>query len=219
MNNFKTKCIIPVLLFFSLVLHSQTPLNIWSLNDTYSTNGKPDNKFKSNQDHIVFYKLQKEALKKALKGLKNNEVIKINFPLVNGDLVAFNVTESSIFAPGLAKKYPQIKTYKGTGIDNPLATLRFSVSQIGLHALLHDNSGKVHYIEPESKESDVYKVFDRGYYGTHKIGLDCFTESSSTLDLEEVSSKISNRAVTNDVNLFEDSKLRTFRLALSCTGE
>ncbi len=219
MNNFKTKCIIPVLLFFSLVLHSQTPLNIWSLNDTYSTNGKPDNKFKSNQDHIVFYKLQKEALKKALKGLKNNEVIKINFPLVNGDLVAFNVTESSIFAPGLAKKYPQIKTYKGTGIDNPLATLRFSVSQIGLHALLHDNSGKVHYIEPESKESDVYKVFDRGYYGTQKIGLDCFTESSSTLDLEEVSSKISNRAVTNDVNLFEDSKLRTFRLALSCTGE
>ena len=219
MNNFKTKCIIPVLLFFSLVLHSQTPLNIWSLNDTYSTNGKPDNKFKSNQDHIFFYKLQKEALKKALKGLKNNEVIKINFPLVNGDLVAFNVTESSIFAPGLAKKYPQIKTYKGTGIDNPLATLRFSVSQIGLHALLHDNSGKVHYIEPESKESDVYKVFDRGYYGTQKIGLDCFTESSSKLDLEEVSSKISNRAVTNDVNLFEDSKLRTFRLALSCTGE
>ena len=83
----------------------------------------------------------------------------------------------------------------------------------------HDNNNVAHYIEPESKESDVYKVFDRAYYGTHKIGLDCLTETDTAIDIEASNSKISNRAVSNNINLFEDSKLRTFRLALSCTGE
>ena len=124
-----------------------------------------------------------------------------------------------MFAPGLANKYPQIKTYKGVGVNDPLASIRFSVSQIGLHALLHDNNSIAHYIEPESKESNVYKVFDRAYYGTQKIGLDCLTETDTAKDIEASNSKISNRAVSNNINLFEDSKLRTFRLALSCTGE
>lgn len=219
MNNFKTKCIIPLLLFFSIALYSQTPLNIWSLHDDYTVDRKFENKSKSNQEHIVFYNMRKDALEKALKGLKDNEIITINFPLANGDLVAFNVTESSMFAPGLAKKYPQIKTYKGVGVDDPLATIRFSLSQIGLHALLHDKNSIAHYIEPESKESNIYKVFDRAYYGTQKIGLDCLTETDTAKDIEASSSKISNRAVSNNINLFEDSKLRTFRLALSCTGE
>ena len=34
-----------------------------------------------NQDHVVFYNMQKEVLKKALKGLKDKEVIILNFPL------------------------------------------------------------------------------------------------------------------------------------------
>ena len=89
-----------------------------------------------------------------------------------------------MFAPGLAKKYPQIKTYKGVGVDDSLASIRFSVSQIGLHALLHDNNGIAHYIEPESKESNVYKVFDRAYYGTQKIGLDCLTETDTAKDMK-----------------------------------
>ena len=57
-----------------------------------------------------------------------------------------------MFAPGLANKYPQIKTYKGIGVNDPLASIRFSVSQIGLHALLHDNNSIAHYIEPELKK-------------------------------------------------------------------
>ena len=168
MNNFKTKCIIPMLLFFSVALYSQTPLNIWSLHDDYAVNRKFDNKSKSNQEHIVFYNMRKDALEKALKGLKDNEIITINFPLANGDLVAFNVTESSMFAPGLAKKYPQIKTYKGVGVDDPLATIRFSVSQIGLHALLHDNNSITHYIEPESKESNSY-TFKNNLYSYKRL--------------------------------------------------
>lgn len=219
MNNPKTRFISPLLLFLTLALYSQKPLNLWSKNDQYFTKISPHHRSKLNDGHLTFYNLKRSVLEKKLKGLNQEDKIEMLFPNSKGDLIAFSVKESSMFALGLAKKYPQIKTYKGVGIDDPLTTIRFSLSQIGLHALLHDNNSQAYYIEPENNETEVYKIFDREYHGKNKIGLDCLTESTSNSDTNESSSKHSNRSVSNNVNLFEDSKLRTFRLALSCTGE
>ena len=116
MNSFKTKCIIPLSLFFSIALYSQTPLNIWSLHDDYTANRKFENKYKSNQEHIVFYNMRKDALENALKRLKNNEYSVRYFPLANGNLVAFNVTESSMFAPGQQINIHKLKLTKVLGL-------------------------------------------------------------------------------------------------------
>ena len=55
---------------------------------------------------------------------KDDPVV-ITLPLPNGSYGRFRVEESSIMEPNLAKSYPQIKAYKGRGLDDPTAIVRF----------------------------------------------------------------------------------------------
>jgi hypothetical protein len=40
----------------------------------------------------------------------------------------FKVKENSNFDPALAAKYPEIKSYVGTGLEDPNSTVYFSIS-------------------------------------------------------------------------------------------
>ncbi len=48
----------------------------------------------------------------------------ISLPIPEGGFIHFTITKSSVMSPALAAKFPDIKTYKGTGI-NEKASLRF----------------------------------------------------------------------------------------------
>ena len=64
-------------------------------------------------------------------------VIELPTPL---GLQRFRIKEASVLSDKLAAKYPSIKAYVGIGIDDPTARVRFSKSQVGLHAMI--TSGK-----------------------------------------------------------------------------
>jgi hypothetical protein len=137
---------------------------------------------------------------------------------VKGDFIRFSVQESSILPPGLAQKYPQIKTYKGVGLDDSRATIRFTVSQLGFDAIYHDGNNKTFYIESETNDLDIIKVYDRQYYGKTALNLDCLTTNESVNELV-VENQSVNQTSSDAGTLVQDSKLRIFKLALSCTGE
>ena len=61
--------------------------------------------------------------------------VEISLPMPRkGKFQRLNVTEVRIMEPGLAALYPDIKTYRGIGIDDPAATVALDVTPAGFHA-------------------------------------------------------------------------------------
>ena len=74
--------------------------------------------------------------------------VEINLPMPRGgQLARFRVEEVAIMEPALAAKHPDIKTYRGTGIDDPAAQLALDVTPLGFHAQILSPSGRV-YVSP-----------------------------------------------------------------------
>lgn len=75
-------------------------------------------------NHFVAYSLNltvlQELLDKAPKEfLENTHSLIIPLPKPDGSFSRFRVVEYSCMAPELAAKYPEIKSYRGQGIDEP----------------------------------------------------------------------------------------------------
>lgn len=70
-----------------------------------------------------------------------NDPVVITLPLPTGSYARFRVEESSVMEPELAKRYPQIKSYKGKSLDDPTAIVRFERTPDGLHVMGLSASG------------------------------------------------------------------------------
>lgn len=76
-----------------------------------------------------------------------------------GGFQRFHVVESPVMEPGLAERHPHIKTYSGRGVDDPSATLRISVTQLGMHVSVRSRQGNW-YVEP-------YYSLDESLYASY----------------------------------------------------
>jgi len=86
----------------------------------------------------------------------------IALPHPDGGYQRFTLVESAIMEPGLAAKHPDIKTYKGQGIDDPSATLRMDITPLGLHASVRSPNGGF-YVDPYYRfDTSVYASYSRG---------------------------------------------------------
>jgi subtilisin-like proprotein convertase family protein len=144
----------------------------------------------------------------------NQEYALIQLPDISGQLISFKVVESSIMHPDLQSRYSSIRTYKGVGIEDTTATLRFSVSPLGFHALSLSGLRSALYIEPYSKYDDsLHMVFERDDINKMDSDFECYVET----DLDNMEQRLSSSL--SGAGDIDDQKLRKYRLALSCTGE
>ena len=136
----------------------------------------------------------------------------MTFPNHEGQLEKFKVMEASIMHPDLAAKYKNIKSYAGQGIDDPSATIRFSVSdQLGFHGMITSGKHTTSFIDPFSADQKNYMVYAGPESSSGERNLNCLTRHDSEQDLELRRNFSFER--TND------KKLRKYRLALSSTAE
>lgn len=134
----------------------------------------------------------------------------ISFPTPNGTLESFRVTEASVLHPSLAARYPGIMSYAAQGIDDPSATLRFSISnQLGFHGMVLSAAKHTYYIDPYSSDRTTYSVYAREGL-TSTSTFQCLTHEG------EAREEGRTDAATGRT---DDKKLRKYRLALSCNAE
>jgi len=150
----------------------------------------------------------RSALNSAPKRMSSSQSQNIiSIPNADGNLEQFKVFENSIMEAELAAKYPEIKSYVGIGIDNPLSIAYFSVSPQGFKSMVLSPNKSTEFIEPISADLTTYTVYKKADKKNAFTPFEC-----SVIDKAAASPTMMLRNA-------DDSVLRTFRLAVSCTGE
>lgn len=134
----------------------------------------------------------------------------VEIPNSKGVMERFQVFENSNMDPALAAQYPEIKSYIGYGVDNPTLTAYFSVSPLGFKSMVLGADRKAEFIEPLTEDLSTYTIFQKGSY----IAADTFR---CLVDDEPMAQVLTNSMEARPNA--DDGVLRTYRLALSCTGE
>jgi subtilisin-like proprotein convertase family protein len=139
----------------------------------------------------------------------------ISLPMPDGSLTRFKIVEASIMEPALAAKFPEIKTYAGQGIDDPQATVRLDLSPAGFHAQVLSPNGAV-YVEPAYRNDVTLHV---SYYKRDLLksgeNWNCLTDGDA--GIKKSASPDQAGSLANKIQ--SGATLRTYRLAVACTGE
>lgn len=151
----------------------------------------------------------KNVLAKAPKRLTGKSETIISFPNSAGKMENFKVTENSNFEPELAAKYPDIKSYIGENMKDPASKVYFSISSLGLSSMEICGDKSAVFIQPYTKDLSTYIIYKKSDSKDNLNKLEC-----KVLD---IAPKGNLKTISN--KNADDAILRTFRLALSCTGE
>ncbi|WP_139984022.1 M12 family metallo-peptidase [Nocardioides litoris] len=75
--------------------------------------------------------------------------VRVSLPAPDGRSVQFDVAEDSVLEDDLQARHPELRTYAGRGVTDPTDTIRFSVTPMGLSAVVR-NAGlaRTWYVDP-----------------------------------------------------------------------
>lgn len=154
--------------------------------------------------------LKKELVNAPLRGKGKSSVI-VQFPDGNGVMKNFRIYEAPVVQEGLSKKYPDMKSYIGQGVDNPSEITRFSLTVFGLHNMMFTEEG-TSYTDPYTKDKQFYIVYNR---------TDLSAPRTFKCGVTEAGPKKKNKQteLTTFSTTASDGVLRKYRLAMACTIE
>lgn len=168
------------------------------------------------------YKVDLTALRNLLKDAvetgKNAKPVIVSLPTVDGKIEKFAVYSNPVMEKSMADKY-QLGSYVGVGVDDPSKYLRFSTSPTEMQSMIIKD-GVFQFIEPISVDMQTYGVFYKTKKTASDNGFECSTEEKNNKDIQALiqngKKNLSGVGITNRPSI---TKYRTYRLALSVTGE
>ena len=145
------------------------------------------------------------------KSLNANEIV---LPMPNGSSERFVIRETPVMESALANKYPHIKTFTGTSLDNAGSVVKIDIGDFGFNAMVMSAQGR-YFIDPLNNYTKENYIV---YYSRDLQSDDsfvCMTEDSP----ESISLREQRMAQLSANKSAAAVQLRTYRLALACTGE
>ena len=135
----------------------------------------------------------------------------LEIPLPDGSFQYFRVRQAPVMHPELARKFPEINSYEGQGVEGSLVKIFFDFSPTGFHALILSAGESPVFITPVSKEdTEHYLCYYDKDYDYSREGIECLAEDHGL--------SIGNLNLGNRV-MASDCQLRTYRLAVAADAE
>jgi hypothetical protein len=148
-------------------------------------------------------------------GLREPSPVLISLPMPDGSFEVFRIEESPIMAPALAVRYPSIRNYTITGVNNPALRGRIDRNGETMHGLFLTPSGPVS-INP----SGGHPYYTSSYETGTAEGLECSAPDHA--DLTKMAFRPSKVAVGVSgatKALASGDTLRIYELAVATTAE
>ncbi len=203
--------IFTLLLLFS-IMFSFGQQNYWSKVD--GARNLELRERRSSPVKFLLYQLDLNQLKADLANapqrFSKNESLVIKFPDADGNFRNYVVQENSIMEPELQAKFPEIRSYIAWEKNKPENNMYIAVTpEFGLSLMYLDNYS-LSYMDSYTKDNSTYIVYKRG-----DIKKTSFFECGVKESLEALEQTSLNKSAL----IVQDGNLRTYRLALSATGE
>ncbi|HNQ12212.1 MAG TPA: M12 family metallo-peptidase [Bacteroidia bacterium] len=153
------------------------------------------------------------------RDVSNAKGVLIQIPRPDGSFEKFVVYKTNVMAPELAAKYPDIKTYSGQGVEDKMATIHLDITPFGFHAMILSDKGQ-YFIDPYSRDNRQYYI---SYFKSDCQSANVMKcEFENDLEHTPIDQSIQHR--NEGIQLpspqyTNGTELRTYRLALACTGE
>ena len=210
-------------LFLTAISFAST-INGWTdVNSNEGANyGKADIKVTSARLMQIDLTQVSNLLNQAPLEFTNQKALEISLPTPNGGQARFAIFETVMMEEGLATKYPGIKTWVGQGIDSKSATVRIDITYLGFHAMILDGDETV-FIDPYNRTttSFVQVYYRKDAINSHPESACGFNgESEENIQRRnEIEKEVIINGGNNSSARSIAGTLRTYRLALACTGE
>ena len=204
---------------------AQTSYNFWEDIEEQQLEASLQATRSLSPQHYRMLSLDLESMKNILAtaplenaSVATSEKLRVVLPLPDGSTEVFEVVESPVMMPGLAAKFPRIKSYVGRGVRDQSHHLRFATSRKDFRASIRTSKGTV-YIDPYSDASTDYYMayFTKDYQPNLSDipALSCGTKMEDIVDFENPTPSTTTVSSRNS----EPVDMRHYRLALACTGE
>lgn len=212
---------------FTLLLFSFFALSLsfgqinWQTVQNFESSLTPVDYFQNVRAHqklTVSFETLKAVLSQAPQEFSNSPGLIINLPLPDGRMERFAAYSSPVMASKISAKYSFIQSYKIISLTNSKHVGRIGFGSLGFHAVFDSPNGKV-YIDQYSRSSnDFYmsyyiKHYDRSNVKVLPCGNTSFATEGPILD------EFKQDLAPKTRGAGENIQLRTYRLAIACTGE
>ncbi|MGG9971865.1 reprolysin-like metallopeptidase [Ferruginibacter sp. SUN002] len=145
-------------------------------------------------------------------GITTDNILSI--PMPDGTTSKFTVWETSVMAPELQDQFPDIKTYSGQGIDDKTATITLDMTPLGFHAMILSPVTSSVFIDNYAQNDRANYI---SYYKSDFVKNEVFIERGVRIDTNRIKRLARTEAVQAKQCI--GTQLRTYRLAVACTGE
>ncbi|MFY7935870.1 MAG: hypothetical protein ACOVOQ_00725, partial [Flavobacterium sp.] len=144
----------------------------------------------------------------------DNSSVILNLPMPDGSVEKFKVAESPVMEESLQNSFPNIRTYNVRGIDDLYASGKLDLTEFGFHGMIRSSKGDV-YIDPFCKwnTTDYITYYTADF--VKPLSERGFCEGVlGNIEIEKFNNKVASPNA-----LCTGANLKTYRLAVGCTGE